>query len=96
MAYRLAPFFPRFPGGTWFDTAALVTSMRNFSHHRGHVVAVLKASVGLSAALYTAVYTGLISPNAAHYLLFLAIAPSLCALVACLFANVTPCAKGGP
>ena len=32
---------------------ALVTNVRNFTHHRGQVVGVIKASVGLSAALYT-------------------------------------------
>ena len=33
-------------GGTWFDTACLVTSVRNFPNERGTVVGLLKACVG--------------------------------------------------
>eukprot|EP00887_Chlorella_sp_A99_P007685 scaffold20.g7685.t1 len=65
-------------------------AVRNFNHHRGHVVGVMKASVGLSAALYTAVYSGLFAPDAAAYLLFLAIVPSLLAVAAFMLANVVP------
>lgn len=33
-------------GGTWIDTACLVTSVRNFPNERGTVVGLLKACVG--------------------------------------------------
>lgn len=42
--------------GTWFDTSALVTSVRNFPNDRGFVVGVLKSFLGLSSSLYTSVY----------------------------------------
>lgn len=35
------------------SAVGLATNVRNFTHHRGTVVGVLKASVGLSGALYT-------------------------------------------
>lgn len=37
-------------GGTWFDTACLVTSVRNFPNERGTVVGLLKACVGEAAS----------------------------------------------
>ena len=40
-------------GGTWFDTACLVTSVRNFPNERGTVVGLLKACVGASPRLVT-------------------------------------------
>ena len=33
-------------GGTWYDTACLVTNVRNFPNNRGTVVGLLKACVG--------------------------------------------------
>eukprot|EP00798_Chlamydomonas_sp_ICE-L_P030442 gene30442-35452_t len=37
--------------GTWFDTAALVTNVRNFPDDRGTVVGILKAFLGPSGTL---------------------------------------------
>lgn len=42
--------------GTWYDTSAIVTSVRNFPNDRGFVVGVLKSFLGLSSSLYTSIY----------------------------------------
>jgi hypothetical protein len=49
---------PSPPGnaGTWFDTSALVTSVRNFPNDRGMVVGVLKSFLGLSSSIFTSIY----------------------------------------
>lgn len=42
--------------GTWLDTSALVTSVRNFPTERGKVVGLLKSFLGLSSSVYTTLY----------------------------------------
>jgi hypothetical protein len=42
--------------GTWYDTSALVTSVRNFPNDRGFVVGVLKSFLGLSSSIFTSIY----------------------------------------
>mmetsp|Transcript_44496 Transcript_44496/g.141678 ORF Transcript_44496/g.141678 Transcript_44496/m.141678 type:complete len:168 (-) Transcript_44496:37-540(-) len=41
--------------GTWYDTVAIVTCLRNFPEDRGTVVGVLKSFVGLSGSMFTQV-----------------------------------------
>jgi MFS family permease len=78
-------------GGTWFDTAPLATNLRNFPAHRGTVVGLIKASVGLSAALYSTLYSGFLAPRGADGFLFLAgTAPACVALAAAPFINLVP------
>jgi hypothetical protein len=63
----------RRPGnaGTWFDTAALVTNVRNFPNSRGYVVGILKSFLGLSASVYTTIYVAAFAPDAVTFLLVL-------------------------
>ncbi|KAL3138776.1 hypothetical protein ABBQ32_005620 [Trebouxia sp. C0010 RCD-2024] len=77
-------------GGTWFDTACLVTSVRNFPNDRGTVVGLLKACVGLSASVYTSIYMGFEEPNAIRFLLYLAFIPALVGLCSLPFVNFVP------
>ncbi|KAF8069613.1 Dclre1a [Scenedesmus sp. PABB004] len=62
--------------GTWFDTSSLVTNVRNFPNDRGFVVGVLKSFLGLSSSLYTSIYMAYFEPDAAAFLLMLALVPS--------------------
>lgn len=55
--------------GTWFDTAAIVTNVRNFPNSRGFVVGILKSFLGLSASLYTTLYLAFLAPDAVTFLL---------------------------
>jgi MFS family permease len=78
-------------GGTWYDTTPLATNLRNFPAHRGTVVGLIKASVGLSAALYSTLYSGFLAPRGADSFLLLAgTAPACVALAAAPFINLVP------
>ncbi|XP_040996149.1 protein NUCLEAR FUSION DEFECTIVE 4-like [Juglans microcarpa x Juglans regia] len=66
----------------WFSTAVLVTNMRNFPLSRGTVAGILKGYVGLSAAVFTEIYSVLLHSSSSNLLLFLALGiPMLCYLL---------------
>ncbi|TVU02339.1 hypothetical protein EJB05_52190 [Eragrostis curvula] len=68
-------------GGAWMGTAVLVTNMRNFPLSRGAVAGILKGYSGLSAAVYTELYTGVLQDSPTNLLLFLTLGvPALCLL----------------
>jgi hypothetical protein len=75
---------------TWFNTAILVTCMRNFPHSRGTVVGILKGFVGLSAAIFTQIYTALLTDNANLLLLFLTVGPTAVCLASMLLVRPVP------
>ncbi|RDX68016.1 Protein NUCLEAR FUSION DEFECTIVE 4, partial [Mucuna pruriens] len=77
-------------GGAWFGVAVLVTNMRNFPLSRGTVSGILKAYGGISAAVYTLIFTTLLNGSASQLLLFLAIGlPAVGLLTMCF---IRPCA----
>ncbi|CAI5469867.1 unnamed protein product [Closterium sp. Yama58-4] len=69
-------------GATFFNTAGLVTCVKNFPHSRGPVVGLLKGFIGLSGALFTQFYLALYAPNRDAFLLMAAWLPSLVAVLA--------------
>lgn len=77
-------------GGTFFDTSAVSTSLRNFPAHRGTVLGIMKSGVGLSSAVYAAAYTGIFTPRADRFLLFLAIVPTVVGVFCTIFINFVP------
>ncbi|CAA0813458.1 Major facilitator superfamily protein [Striga hermonthica] len=74
----------------WFSTAVLVTNMRNFPLSRGTVAGILKGYSGLSAAVYTEVYSVLLGGSSSKFLMFLALGiPAICLM---MMSFVRPCA----
>ncbi|GLJ26313.1 hypothetical protein SUGI_0506140 [Cryptomeria japonica] len=74
---------------TWFNTAVLVTNMRNFPYSRGTLAGILKGYVGLSAAVYTEIYIGGFEKESVKQLFFLTVGiPAACLL---LMYFVRPC-----
>eukprot|EP00252_Welwitschia_mirabilis_P001572 TRINITY_DN1144_c0_g1_i1.p1 TRINITY_DN1144_c0_g1~~TRINITY_DN1144_c0_g1_i1.p1 ORF type:complete len:549 (+),score=44.01 TRINITY_DN1144_c0_g1_i1:182-1828(+) len=81
---------------TWFNTAVLVTNMRNFPLSRGTLAGILKGYVGISAALYTEIYTGLLDKDSTKLLLFLTMGiPAICILVMYFIKPCTPFTEEG-
>ncbi|CAN6172769.1 unnamed protein product [Urochloa humidicola] len=68
-------------GGAWLGTAVLVTNMRNFPLSRGAVAGILKGYSGLSAAVFTELYTGVLRHSPTNLLLLLTLGvPAVCLL----------------
>ncbi|KAL8497193.1 hypothetical protein ACS0TY_020761 [Phlomoides rotata] len=76
-------------GNAWLGTAVLVTNMRNFPLSRGTVAGILKGYIGLSAAVFTEVYTMVLSGSSSNLLLLLALGIPIIGLVMMYF--VRPC-----
>ncbi|KAL2327410.1 hypothetical protein Fmac_020837 [Flemingia macrophylla] len=75
----------------WLTTAVLVTNMRNFPASRGSVAGILKGYGGLSAAVFTEIYSILLHNSSSTFLLFLAVGiPVVCFSMMYLIRPCTP------
>ncbi|XP_038999799.1 protein NUCLEAR FUSION DEFECTIVE 4-like [Hibiscus syriacus] len=75
----------------WFSTAVLVTNMRNFPLSRGTVSGILKGYSGISAAVYTVLYSSLLERSASKLLLFLTLGiPVICLAMMYFIRPCTP------
>ncbi|KAJ7979028.1 protein NUCLEAR FUSION DEFECTIVE 4-like [Quillaja saponaria] len=73
----------------WLSTAVLVTNMRNFPLSRGTVAGILKGYGGLSAAVFTEIYSILLHKSSSNLLSLLGIGiPILCF---CMMYFIRPC-----
>ncbi|OWM69601.1 protein NUCLEAR FUSION DEFECTIVE 4 isoform X1 [Punica granatum] len=75
----------------WYGTAVLVTNMRNFPLSRGTVAGLLKGYIGISAAVYTAIYSMVLDESASKLLLFLTLGlPVICLVMMYFIRHCTP------
>lgn len=75
----------------WLSTGILVTNMRNFPVSRGTVAGILKGYSGLSAAVFTQIYSVVFHNSSSKFLLFLAIGiPAFCFSTMFLVRPCTP------
>ncbi|GER53139.1 major facilitator superfamily protein [Striga asiatica] len=65
---------------TFFNTANVVTAVRNFPGYSGTIVGIMKGFLGLSGAVLIQVYQTLFSNKPSTFLLMLALLPSLMSL----------------
>ncbi|XP_043701582.1 protein NUCLEAR FUSION DEFECTIVE 4-like [Telopea speciosissima] len=77
----------------WFFTAVLVTNMRNFPLSRGTVAGILKGYGGISAAVFTVIYTAVLQKSSSKLLLFLTLGvPLVCFAIMYFVRPCTPAA----
>ncbi|XP_050215054.1 protein NUCLEAR FUSION DEFECTIVE 4-like [Mercurialis annua] len=75
----------------WLSTAVLVTNMRNFPLSRGTVAGIIKGYSGISAAVFTAIYSMLLDNSSSKLLMFLAVGiPVLCFIMMYFVKACTP------
>ncbi|EOY31257.1 Nodulin-like - like 10 [Theobroma cacao] len=75
----------------WLSTAVLVTNMRNFPVSRGTVAGILKGYAGLSAAVFTEIYSTLLQKSSSKLLMFLSFGvPILCFVMMYFVRACTP------
>ncbi|GMI81178.1 hypothetical protein like AT1G80530 [Hibiscus trionum] len=75
----------------WLNTAVLVTNMRNFPVSRGTVAGILKGYAGLSAAVFTEIYSTILRKSSPNLLMFLSFGvPILCVLMMYFVRACTP------
>ncbi|CAH9086776.1 unnamed protein product [Cuscuta europaea] len=80
----------------WFNTSLIVTNMRNFPLNRGMVSGILMGYGGLSAAVFTEVYSVLLH-NSSNLLLFLAVGvPAICIIMVFFVRPCTPASGDDP
>lgn len=73
---------------TFFNTANVVTAVRNFPDYSGTAVGIMKGFLGLSGAILIQVYQGIFKNKPASYLLMLALLPTLNSLSFMCFVRI--------
>ncbi|XP_059642093.1 protein NUCLEAR FUSION DEFECTIVE 4-like [Cornus florida] len=66
---------------TFFNTANVVTAVRNFPDYGGTIVGIMKGFLGLSGAVLIQVYQSLFKGNPSIFILMLALLPTLVSLL---------------
>ncbi|ESW22771.1 hypothetical protein PHAVU_005G179700, partial [Phaseolus vulgaris] len=75
----------------WFGTAVFVTNMRNFPLSRGTISGILNGYGGISAEVYTLIYSLVLKGSASKLLLFLTIGlPAVCLVMMFFIRPFTP------
>ncbi|KAJ4851647.1 hypothetical protein Tsubulata_014469 [Turnera subulata] len=75
--------------GAWFGTSVLVTNMRNFPLSRGTISGLLKGYIGISAGVYTLLYSIVLKNSASGLLLLLTLGIPIVCLA--LMYYIRPC-----
>jgi hypothetical protein len=65
---------------TYFNTASLVTCIKNFPASRGPMVGILKGFLGLTSAILTQIYAVMHTADQAKLVLMVAVGPALVAI----------------
>ncbi|KAF8006011.1 hypothetical protein BT93_K0330 [Corymbia citriodora subsp. variegata] len=73
---------------SFFNTADVVTAVRNFPEYSGTAVGIMKGFIGLSGAILIQIYQTVFNKNPAAFLLMLALLPTINALLLMGFVRI--------
>ncbi|XP_030521419.1 protein NUCLEAR FUSION DEFECTIVE 4-like [Rhodamnia argentea] len=73
---------------SFFNTANVVTAVRNFPDYSGTAVGIMKGFIGLSGAILIQIYQTVFNKNPAAFLLMLALLPTINALLLMWFVRI--------
>ncbi|KAH7438935.1 hypothetical protein KP509_04G037700 [Ceratopteris richardii] len=78
-------------GDNFVDTVCIMIILENFGSHKGTAVGILKSQLGLSAAIFVAIYEAFLESKVPNFLFLITVVPSIVYVVLAFLIRPYPC-----